>query len=370
MASHRSSNGRALAEKWFCAAAAASIAETVTMPLDVAKVRFQLQRSGQLTGQYGHVGAPITPNTSLFSMMRSIVRNEGGRALWRGVVPAVLRQSLCGGIGVGFYQPVKDGLMRATSTPDHVPGMAPLHIKVAAASCTGILGQIMAAPTDVVKVRLQSDNRALLTGGVPPRYSGTLNAFVRIATDEGIMTLYRGMLPSIQRAAFMYGASTATYDHAKQLVTTHSHYGDRSVVAHVTSSCISGLMASLVSTPFDVIKTRLIAGTPTHTLPTPPPAAPPMSSPVVPMVHHSAQSHAHVHIVYSGAMDCMMKTVRDEGMSALMKGWLPTYLRLAPWQLCFFILYEQLSIAVTGHTFTSSSTAPSSPRSTYPTPSS
>jgi hypothetical protein len=31
---------------------------------------------------------------------------EGASSLYRGLTPAVLRQSLCGGIGVGFYQPV------------------------------------------------------------------------------------------------------------------------------------------------------------------------------------------------------------------------------------------------------------------------
>jgi hypothetical protein len=32
--------------------------------------------------------------------------NEGGAALYRGLTPAILRQALCGGIGVGFYAPV------------------------------------------------------------------------------------------------------------------------------------------------------------------------------------------------------------------------------------------------------------------------
>ena len=57
---------------------------------------------------------------------------------------------------------------------------------------------------------------------------------------------------------------------------------------------------------------------------------------------------------YTGPIDCIAKTVRAEGPLALYKGFVPTYLRLAPWQLIFFVLFEQVSIAVTGHTFTSS----------------
>lgn len=38
-----------------------------------------------------------------------------------------------------------------------------------------------------------------------------------------------------------------------------------------------------------------------------------------------------------------MKTVRAEGLSALYKGFLPAYLRLAPWQLVFFVTFEELN---------------------------
>ena len=38
----------------------------------------------------------------------------------------------------------------------------------------------------------------------------------------------------------------------------------------------------------------------------------------------------------------MRKTVAAEGVLALWKGWLPTWMRMAPWSLTFFVTFEQL----------------------------
>ncbi len=73
-----------------------------------------------------------------------------------------------------------------------------------------------------------------------------------------------------------------------------------------------------MSVPFDVIKTRVMnssAGT------------------------------------YSSPLDCLVKTVKHEGVGALYKGFFPTYARLGPWQLVFFVVYEQLSLAFMGKSF-------------------
>ena len=46
--------------------------------------------------------------------------------------------------------------------------------------------------------------------------------------------------------------------------------------------------------------------------------------------------------LYSGTIDCLTKTVKHEGFSALYKGWLPTWMRMAPLSLTFFLSFEQL----------------------------
>lgn len=45
---------------------------------------------------------------------------------------------------------------------------------------------------------------------------------------------------------------------------------------------------------------------------------------------------------YTGTFDCAIQTVRNEGFRALYKGFIPTWVRMGPWNIIFFITYEQL----------------------------
>ena len=45
---------------------------------------------------------------------------------------------------------------------------------------------------------------------------------------------------------------------------------------------------------------------------------------------------------YTGIINCISKTVQNEGFFALYKGFCPIWLRLAPWQVIFWTSYEQL----------------------------
>lgn len=46
--------------------------------------------------------------------------------------------------------------------------------------------------------------------------------------------------------------------------------------------------------------------------------------------------------IYNGSIDCGIQTVRNEGFRALYKGFIPAWLRMGPWNIIFFITYEQL----------------------------
>merc|ERR1711934_1142609 len=47
-------------------------------------------------------------------------------------------------------------------------------------------------------------------------------------------------------------------------------------------------------------------------------------------------------LVYKSSGDCFMKTVNGEGFLALYKGFLPCWLRMAPWSLTFWLSFEQI----------------------------
>jgi solute carrier family 25 uncoupling protein 27 len=96
-----------------------------------------------------------------------------------------------------------------------------------------------------------------------------------------------------------------TYDSVKQAILGAGLLGDN-VAAHAAASSCSGLVAALVSTPADVVKTRLMA------------AGRGCGSSGGSGGGGGAAGAAAV--VYRGAWDCLVQTVRHEGPLALYKG--------------------------------------------------
>jgi len=87
------------------------------------------------------------------------------------------------------------------------------------AICYGNLSRLHFAcvlqPTDLVKVRFQSEGRLL--PGQKPRYSGVLNAYSTIVRQEGLLGLWTGLGPAIARNSVINAVELVTYDTTKQV---------------------------------------------------------------------------------------------------------------------------------------------------------
>ena len=114
--------------------------------------------------------------------------------------------------------------------------------------------QIVASPADLVKVRMQADGR-MVSQGFQPRYSGPLHALNKIVRTEGFGGLWKGVFPNVQRAFLVNMGELACYDHAKRFVIQNQIANDNTY-AHTLASIMSGLSATSLSCPADVVKTR------------------------------------------------------------------------------------------------------------------
>lgn len=56
-------------------------------------------------------------------------------------------------------------------------------------------------------------------------------------------------------------------------------------------------------------------------------------------------------VLYHSSIDCLQKTLREEGFGALYKGFVPIWLRMAPWSLTFWLTYEQVVKVVGGQSW-------------------
>lgn len=52
--------------------------------------------------------------------------------------------------------------------------------------------------------------------------------------------------------------------------------------------------------------------------------------------------HGNQTIMYRNSVHCLVHVVKTEGVRALWKGFLPTWARLGPWQFVFWVSYEEL----------------------------
>jgi solute carrier family 25 protein 14/30 len=118
------------------------IAATFTNPVDVIKIRLQLQ---------GEMGQAATKQyNNVFRAAYVIVTTEGFRGIYKGVSAAWLREGIYSGIRLGLYEPFK--IMLGETDPKNTP----LWLKFAAGSMAGAVGSVAGNPADMLKVRMQA----------------------------------------------------------------------------------------------------------------------------------------------------------------------------------------------------------------------
>ncbi|GAB2243601.1 hypothetical protein Droror1_Dr00023729 [Drosera rotundifolia] len=205
------------------------------IPLDIAKVRLQLQKRSAISEGIGSSEYRVT-----FGTIATIAKEESLPALWKGIVPGLHRQFLYGGLRIGLYDPVKLLLVGGILTGD-----VSLFQKILAALLAGAIAIIIANPTDLVKARLQAEGKSR-------RYSGALDAYVTIFKQEGILGLWIGLGPNIARNAIVNAAELASYDHVKETILAIPGFTDNAFT-HSLAGLGAGFFAVCIGSPVDVV---------------------------------------------------------------------------------------------------------------------
>lgn len=285
-------------------------AEFGTFPIDTTKTRLQVQgqKMDKTLNQLRYRG--------MIDAFIKISREEGLRALYSGIWPAVLRQATYGTIKFGTYYTLKKYVSANGWLTDAETGHEHVWGNVLCAAAAGGISSAIANPTDVLKVRMQVHGKGNQQGGL-------VKCFADIYRKEGVRGLWRGVGPTAQRAIVIASVELPVYDFCK--LHLMSAFGDH-VANHFISSFVASLGSAVASTPIDVVRTRLMnqqrVSLYNELLTTPGPTT-------------------HIRL-YAGSLDCLLQTVRNEGVLALYKGFIPTWVRMGPWNVIFFVIYEQL----------------------------
>jgi solute carrier family 25 (mitochondrial uncoupling protein), member 27 len=280
----------------------AACSETVTYPIDMVKTRLQLQGEMQTK-------AATAVRKSAIQMFRHITATEGVAGLYRGWLPAIVRHFPYSGFRIVVYEDLRNLFGANKGNALSIP------LQFVIGFTSGAVGQIIAVPMDLIKVRMQADGRLVAAGLMDkPRYSGLSHALRTIIKEEGFFGMWAGTTPAVFRAAMVNLGELASYDISKRQILKTGLVDDN-IYAHTFSGFASGFFATVASTPADVVKTRMM---------------------------NQGKPEKDGFVKYKGPIDCLVKTAKTEGIMALYKGFFPTWARLGPWQLVFWVTYEKL----------------------------
>ncbi|XP_038012810.1 mitochondrial thiamine pyrophosphate carrier isoform X3 [Motacilla alba alba] len=230
------------------AAAAGSASGLVTRilvsPLDVLKIRFQLQIE-QLSSRN-----PAAKYHGILQAVQRIFREEGLTAFWKGHVPAQFLSVGFGAVQFMTFESLTELMHNVTSFKARDSFV---HLVCGGlAACTA---SVAVHPVDTLRTRFAAQ-------GEPKIYPNLRHAVVTMYQTEGPRTFYRGLTPTLI-AIFPYaGLQFFFYNilqqFSKWVIPAEAKNG-ASVRNLVCGSC-AGVVSKSLTYPLDLVKKRLQVG--------------------------------------------------------------------------------------------------------------
>ena len=165
-----------------CGIGAGAIGAAVGNPADLAMVRMQAdgRLPPELRRNYRHGGDALV----------RVAREEGVFALWRGCAPTVNRAMIVTASQMAVYDQAKHYILEHTSLRDG------LVAQTGASFAAGVVAALTSNPIDLAKSRLMS-MKANEKGEMP--YSGTFDCIAKTVRREGVLAVYKGLVPTTAR---------------------------------------------------------------------------------------------------------------------------------------------------------------------------
>ncbi|XP_021938650.1 solute carrier family 25 member 38-A-like isoform X2 [Zootermopsis nevadensis] len=204
----------------------------IFQPLDLVKTRLQNPTPKAF-------GARPGQSCGMTAIIGHILQKEHVFGLWRGMTPSITRCVP----GVGLYFSSLHWLKSNMTSGDPGPIEAIL-LGMVARSLSGVC----LIPITVIKTRFES--------GVY-EYGGMTEALRIIYRTEGVRGLCCGLVPTLLRDAPFSGLYFMFYTQTKRAVPHEWLHSNLSAPVSFSCGLVAGLLASVVTQPADVVKTKM-----------------------------------------------------------------------------------------------------------------
>ncbi|XP_054264358.1 mitochondrial basic amino acids transporter [Macrosteles quadrilineatus] len=200
-----------------------------------------------------------------------ILQTESLAGFYRGVWSPMGGVALVNAIVFGVYGNLQRGLLDPES----------LRSQFLAGGIAGLAQSVVSSPVELVKTRMQTSSS----------YHGTVDCFMSILRSERINGVFKGLSVTAAREFLGYGFYFSTYE-----FLTRASPVPIGTPTMLLAGGISGTVSWVMTYPLDVVKTRFQADIGR----------------------------------YSGLVDCLKKSIANEGLSCLSRGLMPTIFRAFP----------------------------------------
>lgn len=180
-----------------CGGLAACSATVVCQPLDTLRTRFAAQGEPKVYRNLRHA-------------VSTMWRSEGTLTFYRGLSPTLMAVFPYAGLQFFFYN-----IFKKLLAPQPEAGNSGGNLKsLVCGSGAGMISKTITYPFDLFKKRLQVGGfeAARAHFGQVRRYRGLLDCMVQIAKEEGFRGFFKGLSPSLVKAALSTGFTFFWYE--------------------------------------------------------------------------------------------------------------------------------------------------------------
>jgi len=340
-----------------------AVSTMLLLPLDNIKVRLQVNEGVNSKA----LSAPSKSSTAnsgtaihggrlgAIRMLRGVVKYEGVRGLYQGLVPAIVGSAVAWGGFFYVYESMKRQLRYAKSNYSmyNAVGTSGQNINsssknpqqelptlnsfdnFALATASGVVMVFVTNPVWLIKLRLQLQMKRTASEHLHAKnitqYDGFVDAFRKIIKADGVLGLYKGTGPALLLTSHggvqlvVYEFLRKYFHYARAQRTAESSLMKRfeDSIGYLTIGAISKMVASTVTYPLQVVKSR-------------------MQQPSSSIELTNAGDVRVVNRNYAGFVRTIQRMWRLEGVTGFFKGAVPNAVRVAPSAAVTFLVYESM----------------------------